>query len=139
MQHVLRAGQAREAERGERGPEVAQQEDEQRRGRADEPFEGGHHEHHQQQRPQDVREVVGAEQARREAPPVAVQQVRAAVAGGFAQRRDQAHDEAGHAERAGDGDVPGHDVDPFPVSASSSPERGGADIGPRSTARDPLV
>ncbi|MET1075225.1 MAG: hypothetical protein ABWY11_21445 [Umezawaea sp.] len=139
MQHVLRTGQAGEAERGERGHEVAHEEDEQRRGGADEPFEGGDDEHHQQQRPQDVREVVGAEQARGEAPPVAVEQVRAAVAGRFAQRRDDADDEAGSTEHAGNGNALHHDVNPFPVNVLSSPERGDADIGPRSTRSAPLV
>ncbi|WNV89628.1 hypothetical protein [Umezawaea sp. Da 62-37] len=118
---------------------MAHEEDEQRRGGADEPFEGGDDEHHQQQRPQDVREVVGAHEARGEAPPMAVEQVRAAVAGRFAQCRNQARDEAGGTEQARNRNALDHDGNPFPVNAFSSPERGRADIGPRSTRSDPLV
>jgi hypothetical protein len=118
---------------------VAHGEDEQRRGGADEPFEGGQDERHEHERPQDVRQVVGADQARGQPPPAAVQQVRAAVAGERVQRRDEANDEAAQPERDGNRNAWQHDVNPFPVNDPSSPERGDADIGPWTTPDAPLV
>jgi hypothetical protein len=101
VEHGLVVERLCQAERDERGHEVTHGQDEQRRGGADEPFECGQDEPHEHERPEDVCQVVRADQARGQSPPVAVQQVGAAVPGGGVQRRDQAHDEAAQPERDG--------------------------------------
>jgi hypothetical protein len=105
VQHGVSREEVRQPEGGQGRDEVAEHEDERRGGGPGEPFEGRDDEHHEQERPQDVREVVGAEQARGEAPPAAVEQVGTPVAGRLAQRRDEPGHEAAQAEREGNGNA----------------------------------
>ncbi|MFD9734693.1 hypothetical protein [Umezawaea sp. NPDC059074] len=97
--------QVRQTEGDQGRDEVPEDEDERRGGGSGEPFQGDDDERHEQERPQDVRQVVGAEQARGETPPVAVEQVGTAVAGRLAQSRDESGHEAAQPEREGNGNA----------------------------------
>jgi len=105
VQHGVRGEQVRQPEGDQRRHEVAEHEDDDRGCGPGGPFEGRDDERHEQQRPQDVREVVRAEQARRESPPAAVEQVRAAVPRHLPQSGDEAGDQAGRSEHEGNGNA----------------------------------
>jgi hypothetical protein len=105
VQQGGRGEQVRQPEGGQRRHEVAEHQDDGRGGRSHGPFEGRDDENHEQQRPQDVRQVVGAEEARRELPPAAVEQVRAAVPRRLAQGGHEARHEAAERERGGNGNA----------------------------------
>ncbi|MCS7478245.1 hypothetical protein ACFFQW_10710 [Umezawaea endophytica] len=105
VQHGVRGEQVRQPEGDERRHEVAEHEDDDRGGGPGGPFERRDDERHEQQGPQDVREVVRAEQARGERPPAAVEQVGAAVPRQFPQSRDDARHQAGRSEHEGNGNA----------------------------------
>jgi hypothetical protein len=105
VQHGVRGEQVRQPEGDQRRHQVAEHEDDDRGGGPGGPFERRDDERHEQQGPQDVREVVRAEQARRELPPAAVGQVRAAVPRRLPQGGDEAHHQAGRSEHEGNGNA----------------------------------
>jgi hypothetical protein len=105
VQHGVRGEQVRQPEGDQRRHEVAEHQDDERDGGSGDPFEGHDDQCHEQQRPQEVRQVVGAEEARRESPPAAVEQIGTAVPRRALQGGHEAHDQAAQRERGGNGNA----------------------------------
>ncbi|MEO6086643.1 MAG: hypothetical protein ABIQ18_26370 [Umezawaea sp.] len=105
VQDGVRGHEVRQPEGDQGRHEVAEHQHDDRDGGSGGPFEGRDDERHEQQRPQEVGEVVGAEEARREPPPVAVDQVGAAVPRRVAQGGHEARHQAAQREESGNGNA----------------------------------